>query len=65
MGSKKSLGFNFNLLCVSYIQAYLISDPTDRSEDTTPLIRIHQGKEPRSFKRIFPSWDEGLWEVKE
>lgn len=46
------------------LQAYILSDPTERSEDTVPLIRIHQGKEPRSFKRFFPSWDDNMWEVK-
>lgn len=45
-------------------QAYILSDPTDRSEDTVPLIRVHQGKEPRSFKRFFPTWEDNLWEVK-
>lgn len=46
------------------LQAYILSDPTERSEDTVPLIRVHQGKEPRSFKRFFPTWEDSLWEVK-
>ncbi|GAB0094218.1 Gelsolin [Sergentomyia squamirostris] len=41
---------------------YIRTDPTDRSEETVPIIKIHQGKEPRSFKRLFPAWDDDLWE---
>lgn len=42
-------------------QSYLKSDPTERSDETTPIILIHQGAEPRSFKRFFPTWDNALW----
>ena len=43
---------------------YLRSDPSERSEDTTPLITVHLGGEPRSFKRLFPIWSDFLWEVR-
>lgn len=49
---------------IDMAQQYIRTDPTDRSEETVPIIRIHQGKEPRSFKRLFPSWDDNLWEVR-
>ncbi|CAO1422019.1 unnamed protein product, partial [Diamesa serratosioi] len=41
---------------------YIRSDPTERSEDTASIITIPQGAEPRSFKRLFPSWNDFLWE---
>lgn len=43
---------------------YVQTDPSDRSEETTPLITVHQGAEPRSFKRLFPAWNDFLWEVR-
>lgn len=44
-----------------FSQQYLKSDPTERSDVTTPIMLIHQHAEPRSFKRFFPTWDNGLW----
>ncbi|CAO1441408.1 unnamed protein product [Diamesa hyperborea] len=41
---------------------YLRSDPTERSEDTASIITVPQGAEPRSFKRLFPAWNDFLWE---
>lgn len=64
---------------------YIRTDPTDRSEETVPLIQVPQGlnwksselessdwffhflilgAEPRSFKRLFPAWNDFLWEVR-
>lgn len=48
--------------CGSF-QIYIRTDPSDRSEETVPIIRVHQGHEPRSFKRLFPSWEDNMWEV--
>ncbi|XP_058053795.1 gelsolin [Anopheles bellator] len=41
---------------------YIRTDPSDRSEETVPIVTLKQGAEPRSFKRLFPSWDDGFWE---
>jgi len=43
---------------------YLRTDPSYRSEETVPLIQVSQGGEPRSFKRLFPAWNDFLWEVR-
>lgn len=51
---------NFNVL---YLQLYIRTDPSERSEETVPIIKIHQGHEPRSFKRLFPAWEDSIWEV--
>lgn len=40
---------------------YIRTDPTDRSEETVPIIKVLHGHEPRSYKRFFPSWDDDLW----
>lgn len=48
---------------VDMAQQYIRTDPTDRSEETVPIIKIHQASEPRSFKRLFPVWDDQYWEV--
>ncbi|XP_046804094.1 gelsolin isoform X1 [Lucilia cuprina] len=41
---------------------YIKSEPTDRTIDTVSVIRISQDHEPRVFKRMFPSWEEGYWQ---
>ncbi|XP_052860411.1 gelsolin isoform X3 [Anopheles cruzii] len=41
---------------------YIRTDPSDRSEETVPIVTLKQGAEPRSFKRLFPSWDDAFWE---
>ncbi|XP_063704952.1 gelsolin, cytoplasmic-like isoform X2 [Culicoides brevitarsis] len=46
---------------IEMAKRYLKSDPTERSDETTPIILIHQHAEPRSFKRFFPTWDNDLW----
>uniref|UniRef100_U5ETK7 Putative gelsolin n=1 Tax=Corethrella appendiculata TaxID=1370023 RepID=U5ETK7_9DIPT len=48
---------------IDMAKQYIITDPSDRSEETVPIIILKQGEEPRSFKRIFPSWDDQMWEV--
>ncbi|XP_037946730.1 gelsolin-like isoform X1 [Teleopsis dalmanni] len=42
---------------------YVDMEPTARSIDTVSIIRITQGQEPRVFKRMFPSWDDGYWQT--
>uniref|UniRef100_A0A1I8NXC0 Gelsolin n=2 Tax=Stomoxys calcitrans TaxID=35570 RepID=A0A1I8NXC0_STOCA len=41
---------------------YIRSEPTDRTIDTVSVIRIAQDHEPRVFKRLFPSWEDGFWQ---
>lgn len=53
---------NIFFLCF-YVQLYIRKDPSERSEETVPVIKIHQGHEPRSFKRLFPAWEDSIWEV--
>lgn len=45
------------------LQLYIRSDPSERSEDNAPIVKVRQSHEPRSFKRLFPSWDDAYWEV--
>ncbi|KAM7359960.1 gelsolin isoform 2-T3 [Cochliomyia hominivorax] len=41
---------------------YIKSEPTERTIDTVSVIRITQDHEPRAFKRMFPTWEEGYWQ---
>ncbi|XP_075147928.1 gelsolin isoform X2 [Haematobia irritans] len=41
---------------------YIKSEPTARTIDTVSVIRIAQDHEPRVFKRMFPSWEDGFWQ---
>ncbi|KAG4075921.1 hypothetical protein HA402_003747 [Bradysia odoriphaga] len=41
---------------------YIRTDPSARCEETVPIIKVHQGHEPRSFKRLFPAWEDSIWE---
>lgn len=45
------------------LQLYIRSDPSERSEDNAPIVKVRESHEPRSFKRLFPSWDDAYWEV--
>lgn len=42
---------------------YIKSEPTHRTIDSVSVIRISQDNEPRAFKRMFPSWEEGYWQA--
>lgn len=44
-------------------QTYVLNDPTDRPKDYVPIIKIEQGDEPEDFKKIFPVWNNELFEV--
>lgn len=48
---------------VEMANLYVRTDPSERSEETVPIIKVRQGHEPRSFKRLFPAWNDKLWEV--
>ncbi|KFB47218.1 hypothetical protein ZHAS_00015242 [Anopheles sinensis] len=47
---------------IDMARQYIRTDPSERTEDTVPIVILKQGAEPRSFKRLFPSWDDGFWE---
>lgn len=42
---------------------YMRIDPSERSEDNAPIVKVRQSHEPRSFKRLFPTWEDTLWKV--
>ncbi|KAK7862831.1 hypothetical protein R5R35_000849 [Gryllus longicercus] len=46
-------------------QEYLKSDPTDRNHDLNVIFTIKQAEEPDSFKTLFPSWSNSLWEIEQ
>ncbi|XP_037922768.1 gelsolin isoform X3 [Hermetia illucens] len=46
---------------IDMAKQYIRTDPSERSEETVPLVKIQQGNEPRSFKRLFPAWDDDVW----
>ncbi|XP_050098465.1 gelsolin-like isoform X1 [Anopheles aquasalis] len=50
---------------IDMARQYIRTDPSERSEETVPIVTLKQGAEPRSFKRLFPSWDDNLWESQE
>ncbi|XP_019529713.3 gelsolin isoform X3 [Aedes albopictus] len=47
---------------IDMAKQYIRTDPSERNEDTVPIVILKQGEEPRSFKRLFPAWDDGHWE---
>ena len=48
-------------MCVRPLQKFVQTDPSPR-EDAT-VIQVKEGNEPASFKALFPSWDDSLFEV--
>ncbi|XP_055323239.1 gelsolin isoform X2 [Sitodiplosis mosellana] len=42
---------------------YIRNDPSERSEESAVIVRIRQGNEPRSFKRLFPTWNNDMWKI--
>ncbi|XP_011180963.1 gelsolin isoform X1 [Zeugodacus cucurbitae] len=42
---------------------YLKDEPTERTIDTTTVIRIEQSNEPRAFTRMFPTWEANYWQA--
>lgn len=41
---------------------YIKTDPTERTLDSTVILRINQGEEPAAFTAIFPSWNQDMWQ---
>ncbi|GBP88365.1 Gelsolin, cytoplasmic [Eumeta japonica] len=44
------------------IETYLEKDGLDRSVDSAVVVTVKQGKEPKVFQKLFPSWDSDMWE---
>uniref|UniRef100_A0A034V9E0 Gelsolin n=2 Tax=Endopterygota TaxID=33392 RepID=A0A034V9E0_BACDO len=42
---------------------YIKDEPTERTIDTTTVIRIEQSHEPRAFTRMFPTWEAIYWQA--
>nr|XP_014093046.1 gelsolin [Bactrocera oleae]XP_036217180.1 gelsolin [Bactrocera oleae] len=42
---------------------YIKDEPTERTIDTTTVIRIEQSHEPRAFTRLFPTWEANYWQA--
>ncbi|XP_031633073.1 gelsolin [Contarinia nasturtii] len=40
---------------------YIHNDPSERLEENVVIVKIRQGNEPRSFKRLFPTWNKNMW----
>ena len=46
---------------VGPLQKFIETDPSPRKDAT--VIQVKEGNEPASFKALFPSWDDALFEV--
>ncbi|CAK1591699.1 unnamed protein product [Parnassius mnemosyne] len=44
------------------IQEYIADDGLGRTVDTAIVMSVKQGKEPVVFKKLFPSWEDDMWE---
>jgi len=49
---------------LSLVENYIRTDPTDRSLDSTVILQLHQGEEPRAFTAVFEHWDPQLWKTR-
>lgn len=45
-------------------EQYIEKDPTEREKSSVVVVQVRQGAEPRSFKRLFPAWDDE-WKVRQ
>ncbi|KPJ14047.1 Gelsolin, cytoplasmic [Papilio machaon] len=46
----------------SIIEEYVSDDGLDRTVDSAVVVSVRQGKEPAVFKKLFPDWDDDMWE---
>ncbi|XP_046976228.1 gelsolin-like [Vanessa cardui] len=44
------------------ITKYIEDDGLERTVDSAIVVTLKQGKEPATFKKMFPSWENDLWE---
>ncbi|KPJ06985.1 Tryptophan 2,3-dioxygenase [Papilio machaon] len=45
------------------IEEYISDDGLDRTVDSAVVVSVRQGKEPAVFKKLFPDWDDDMWEL--
>ncbi|XP_064076123.1 gelsolin-like [Vanessa tameamea] len=43
------------------ITKYIEDDGLERTVDSAIVVTLKQGKEPSTFKKMFPSWEDDLW----
>lgn len=46
-------------------ERYVEREPSARRVETVSFVRVEQGGEPRSFKRLFPTWSDDMWQMGE
>ncbi|XP_045541241.1 gelsolin [Papilio machaon] len=44
------------------IEEYVSDDGLERTVDSAVVVSVRQGKEPAVFKKLFPDWDDDMWE---
>nr|XP_045622592.1 gelsolin, cytoplasmic-like [Procambarus clarkii] len=42
---------------------YVKTDPTERTLDSTVILRVTQVEEPAAFTAIFPAWNPDMWQL--
>ena len=44
-------------------QEYIEDDGLERTVDSALVVFVKQGEEPSVFKKLFPEWDNDMWDV--
>nr|XP_049695745.1 gelsolin, cytoplasmic-like [Helicoverpa armigera] len=44
------------------VKEYIEDDGLDRTVDTALVVFVKQGEEPSVFKKLFPEWDNDMWD---
>ncbi|CAH0404162.1 unnamed protein product [Chilo suppressalis] len=44
------------------LKEYIEDDGLDRTADNAVMVVVKQGKEPKVFRRLFPTWDVDMWD---
>ncbi|XP_048002909.1 gelsolin, cytoplasmic-like [Leguminivora glycinivorella] len=44
------------------IEEYIADDGLDRTVDSAIVVTVKQGSEPKVFKKLFPSWEDDMWD---
>lgn len=57
------IGIYFKCDPIHFLQQYIRNDPSERSEENVVIVKVRQSNEPKSFKRLFPTWDNNVWKV--
>lgn len=50
-----------NRIQIIFFKTYIRTDPSARTPESVPIITVQQGKEPKSFKQLFPKWKNNFW----